>query len=98
MKNQHEPGANREVADKAIRHIDHYGGGYESWYVGVEEVGSDRDHSDDRRLARYELKSEQEAKLTMSRLLDLGLQADDEYGAEPTILFVFTRKRSAVQG
>lgn len=93
MMNQNNTNANKDVANKAIRHINHHGIGYECWYVGIEEVGSDRNSSDDKLLVRYALKSEKEAKLTMSLLLEMGLQADDEYGAEPTILFVYTKKQ-----
>ena len=81
---------NGAVVEQAINHIDHHGGGYENWYVGVEEEGSDRDSSGNRHPARYEMDSDDEAKLTMSWLLGMGLMADDEYGAEPTILFVYT--------
>lgn len=87
-----EPKVNDAVVEKALRHINHHGGGYENWYVGIEEEGSDRDDSANRRLARYDMASEEEAKLTMSWLLSSGLTADDEYGAEPTILFVYTTK------
>lgn len=92
MTTRNESGVNQDVAERALRHINHHGGGYEDWYVGIEDSGSDRDDSKDRRLVRYDLASEDEAKLTMSWLLGMGLQADDEYGAEPTILFVYTYK------
>jgi len=82
---------NNAVVEKAIRHITHHGGNYEDWYVGVEEEGSDRDDTSNRRAVRYEMSSEDVAKQTMSRLLGLGLTADDEYGAEPTILFIYTK-------
>ncbi|MDD3313003.1 hypothetical protein [Pseudodesulfovibrio sp.] len=94
MTNQHEPRANKDVVNKALRHINHHGGEYADWYVGIEDAGSDR-NQDEKCLARHHLASEAEAKLTMSRLLELGLQADDEYGAEPTILFVYTRRQAA---
>jgi len=86
-------GINHDVVRKAINHIDHNGGMCEDWYVGIEEAGSDRHNSNNRLLARYELNSEEEAKLTMSWLLNMGLLADDEYGAEPTFLFIYTRKK-----
>lgn len=92
MTNTNKSKVNDHIASKAISHIDHHGGAYEKWYVGIEEAGSDRDDSSNRRLVRYEMASEDEAKLTMSWLLGMGLQADDEYGAEPTILFVYTDK------
>lgn len=94
MKNQNEPRVNQDVVNKAIRHINHHGGAYEDWYVGIEDAGSER-NPDEKCLARYTLTSEAEAKLTMSWLLGMGLQADDEYGAEPTILFVYTRRQAA---
>lgn len=90
MSNTKAPKVNKAVVEKAIRHIDHNGGTYETWYVGIEEEGSDRDTSANRRAKRYTMGSEDEAKLTMSQLLGMGLMADDEYGAEPTILFVYT--------
>ncbi len=83
---------NQAVVEKAIRHINHHGGEYDEWYVGIEETGSDRDSAMNRRAVRYEMTSEDEAKRTMSRLLGMGLTADDEYGAEPTILFIYTTK------
>ncbi|WP_419787988.1 hypothetical protein [Pseudodesulfovibrio sp.] len=93
MTNRNEPKANKHVAEKAIRHINFYGGRYEDWYVGIEDFGSDRDDSGYFYPARYDLKSDDEAKLTMSWLLGVGLQADDEYGVEPTILFIYTKKQ-----
>jgi len=87
-----EPKVNKKISEKAIRHIDHYGGVYEDWYVGVDDPGSDRDDSSHKHLARYEMTSRDEAILTMSWLMDVGLRADDEYGAEPTILFIYTKK------
>ncbi|WP_319470518.1 hypothetical protein [uncultured Pseudodesulfovibrio sp.] len=82
---------NEAVVAKAVRHMDHYGVEHERWFVGIEEAGSDRGDHGIRHPIRYELKSEEAAKRTMSRLLGMGLQADDEYGAEPTILFIYTR-------
>lgn len=87
-----ESEVNEGVVAKAIRHITHHGGPNEDWYVGIEEEGSDRDDTGNRRLMRFELDSEDEAKLTMSSLLGLGLMADDEYGVEPSILFIYTLK------
>jgi len=84
-----------DVANKAIRHINHHGGAYENWYVGIEDAGSDRNGAENKCPAQYNLTSEDEAKLTMSWLLGMGLQADDEYGAEPTILFVYTNQQPA---
>jgi len=94
MTNKNTPKVNSDVVNKAFRHINHYGIPYEFWYVGIEDSGSDR-NQDGNCLARYHLASEAEAKLTMSHLLGMGLQADDEYGAEPTILFVYTRQQEA---
>lgn len=82
---------NKAVAAKIIRHINHHGGDLEDWYVGIREKGSNRDSRNDRRPIQFELKSEEEAKLTMSGLLGMGLTADDEYDAEPTVIFVYTR-------
>ncbi|BCS86859.1 hypothetical protein [Pseudodesulfovibrio sediminis] len=93
MSSTIEPGVNKTVVEQAMRHINHHGGIYEDWYVGIEEEGSDRDDTSNRQLIRYETASEDEAKLTMSWLLGLGFMADDEYGAEPTILFVYTNKK-----
>jgi len=90
MSSASETKIDEGVVDQAIHHIDHHGGGYENWYVGIEEKGSDRDTSQNRHPMRYELDSEDEAKLTMSWFLGMGLMADDEYGAEPTILFIYT--------
>ena len=81
---------NKAVVAQVLRHIDHHGGGYDNWYVGIEQEGSDRDTSGNRHPRRFELKSDEEAKLTMSWLLGMGLMADDEYDAEPTILFIYT--------
>lgn len=92
MTHSNDPGVNKKVVEKAIRHIDHHGGGYEKWYVGVDDAGSDRDEGDYKHPARYEMASRDEAIQSMSWLMDAGLQADDEYGTEPTILFVYTRK------
>ena len=92
MTNSDEPKVNEKVSEKAIRHIDHNGGVYESWYVGVDDAGSDRDDCNHKHPMRYEMTSKDEAILTMSWLMDLGLQADDEYGSEPTILFIYTKK------
>lgn len=86
------PQVNTKVAEQAIRHITHHGGVNESWWVGVDDAGSNRDESDHKHPARYEMTSRDEAIQTMSWLLDAGLQADDEYGAEPTILFIYTKK------
>lgn len=80
------------VVEKATRHINHHGGQHEKWFVGIEEEGSDRDNQSNRHLVRYDMKSEDAAKHTMSWLLGLGIMADDEYGAEPTILFIYTTK------
>jgi len=87
-----DPKINQAVVEQASRHINHHGGEYEAWYVGIEEEGSDRNDSTNRHPMRYELSSEDEAKLTMSWLLGMGIMADDEYGAEPTILFIYTQK------
>lgn len=92
MTISNEPKVNEKVAEQAIRHIDHHGGVYERWYVGIDDVGSDRDDSNHKDPVRYEVASKDEAILTMSWLMDAGLQADDEYGAEPTILFIYTIK------
>lgn len=91
MSNTHDTKVNEAVTEKAIRHINHHGGIYENWFVGIEEEGSDRNDDDNRRALRFEMSCEDEAKRTMSRLLGMGLMADDEYGAEPTILFIYTR-------
>lgn len=95
MSFPHEIKSKDAVVEQAIRHIVHHGGTVADWYVGIEEKGSDRDSRNDRHLINYLLASEDDAKLAMSRLLDRGLLADDEYGAEPTILFVYTRKKAA---
>lgn len=87
-----DPQVNEAVVEKAIRHITHHGGAREDWFVGIEEEGSDRNDHGNRRLVRYSMRSEDEAKLTMSWLLSMGLMADDEYGAEPKILFIYTDK------
>ncbi len=92
MTNATETKVNEAVVEQAIRHIEHHGGVYEKWYVGIEAIGTDRDNSSDRHPVRYKMASEDEAKLTMSWLLDMGLFADDEYDAEPTILFIYTTK------
>lgn len=92
MINTTAPEVNEAVVEKAIRHINHHGGSIEYWYVGIEDEGSDRNSDTDRHPMRYEMTSEAEAKLTMSWLLGMGLTADDEYGAEPTILFIYTKK------
>ena len=84
---------NKAVAAKAMRHIAHHGGEREEWYVGIEEPGSDRDDSDNRILARYDMRDENEAKATMSHLLEQGLSPDDEYDAEPTVLFIYTHRK-----
>lgn len=83
---------NTDAAEQALRHINHHGGDYDQWYVGIEEQGSDRDDAANRHLMRYEMENDDQAKHTMSWLLGMGLTADDEYGAEPTILFVYTVK------
>ena len=93
MTNTTDPKVNTAVIEQATRHIDHHGGIYEDWYVGIEEVGSDRNNDNNSHPVRYEMPSEDEAKLTMSWLLGMGLMADDEYGAEPTILFIYTEKK-----
>lgn len=90
MTNTDDSRHNAAVAAKVLRHINHYGGAYEDWRVGIEEEGSDRDDSDNRHPMRFETKSAEEAKNTMSWLLGMGLMADDEYDTEPTILFVYT--------
>ncbi|EGB13773.1 hypothetical protein DND132_0557 [Pseudodesulfovibrio mercurii] len=95
MSYPHEARAVEDVVAQAARHIGHHGGLAGDWYVGIEEKGSDRDSRNDRCLMNYLLASEDDAKTAMSRLLDRGLQADDEYGAEPTILFIYTRKKKA---
>lgn len=92
MNAMNSPEVNEAVVEKAIRHINHHGGVTEKWFVGIEEAGSDRNADTNRHAIRYELSSDDEAKLTMSSLLGLGLQADDEYGSEPTILFIYTEK------
>lgn len=92
MTHTTDPKINNAVVEKALRHINHHGGIYEEWFVGIEEEGSDRDDAHNRHPVRYDMASEDEAKLTMSSLLGMGLTADDEYGAEPTILFVYTTK------
>jgi len=92
MSNANDPKVNEAVVEQATRHISHHGGSEENWFVGIEEEGSDRDDRPNRHPMRFEMANEDEAKLTMSWLLGIGLQADDEYGAEPTILFVYTRK------
>lgn len=81
---------NNAVAAKIIRHINHHGGDNEDWYVGIREKGSNRDDRKDRHPILFELSSEEEAKQTMSGLLGMGLTADDEYDAEPTVIFVYT--------
>lgn len=93
MNNTNTPEVNEAIVEQATRHIEHHNGVYEDWYVGIEEEGSDRDDYDNRHPVRYEMASEDEAKLTMSWLLGMGLMADDEYGAEPTILFIYTEKK-----
>lgn len=92
MSNANNPTVNKAVIEQAMRHIKHHGGILEEWYVGIEEGGSDRNDTHTRHPVRYEMTSEDQAKLTMSHLLSIGLMADDEYGAEPTILFVYTHK------
>lgn len=92
MTNSNEPKVNRKIAEKAVRHVNHHGGIYGNWYVGVDDAGSDRDECSHKHPVRYEMTSRDEAILTMSWLMDVGLQADDEYGAEPTILFIYTKK------
>jgi hypothetical protein len=92
MTHLHETKSKEAVVEQAVRHINHHGGGLEAWYVGIEEKGSDRDARSNRHPMHYELPSEDDAKSAMSLLLDQGLQADDEYGAQPTILFVYTQK------
>jgi hypothetical protein len=92
MSYPHERKSKDAVIEQAIRHINHHDGVLEKWYVGIEENGSDRDSRNNRHLMRYELPTEDDAKSAMSLLLDQGLQADDEYGAQPTVLFVYMRK------
>ncbi len=92
MTHSNEPKVNEKVAGQAIRHIDHHGGVYDRWYVGIDDSGSDRDESFHKCPARYEMTSKDEAILTMSWLMDVGLQADDEYGTEPNILFIYIKK------
>ncbi|QGY41555.1 hypothetical protein GM415_15980 [Pseudodesulfovibrio cashew] len=92
MSNSTEPKVDRAAAEKAMRHISHYGGQNANWYVGIEEEGSDRDTSGNRHAARYKMASGDHAKLTMSWLLEMGLKADDEYGADPIVLFIYTKK------
>jgi len=92
MNDKNVPEVNEAIIEQAMRHIDHHEGNHERWFVGIEESGSDRKDCDNRHIVRYELASEDEAKHTMSWLLSLGLQADDEYGSEPTILFIYTMK------
>ncbi len=87
-----EPKVNKAVVEQALRHINHHGGAYEGWYVGIEEMGSDRNETGISLPMRFDMRSEDEAKLTMSHLLSLGLFADDEYGANPTILFIYLKK------
>jgi len=91
MTQSDDPKVNEKVAEQATRHISHHGGVYESWYVGVDDPGSDRDDSNHKHPVRYEMTSRDEAILTMSWLMDVGLQADDEYGAEQTMLFIYTK-------
>ncbi|MCJ2164793.1 MULTISPECIES: hypothetical protein [unclassified Pseudodesulfovibrio] len=86
-----EPPINRKAAEQALRHINHHGGVNQGWYVGIDDAGSNRDDSSHKHPMRYEMTSRDEAIHTMSWLLDAGLQADDEYGAEPTILFIYKR-------
>lgn len=93
MNETNTPEVNEAVVEKAIRHIEHHSGVYEDWFVGIEEEGSDRDDSDNRHPVRFDMASDDEAKLTMSWLLSMGLMADDEYGSEPRILFIYTRKK-----
>ncbi len=92
MSGRREPKVNKSVVEKALRHINHHGGIYGNWYVGIEEKGWDRDDSGNRHIMRYQTGSQDEAKLTMSSLLGTGLMADDEYGVEPKILFIYTDK------
>jgi len=90
MTKANETDINEKVVEQARFHIRHHGGkSVSQWCVGIEDIGSDRDDSAGNHPARFEMNSEDEAKLTMSRLLELGLTADDEYGAEPTILFIY---------
>lgn len=92
MKKASIPQANKAVTAQVIRHIEHHGGVTETWYVGIEERGSDRYKTKGRHPIWFELKSDEEARLTMSNLLGMGLMADDEYDAEPTILFTYMEK------
>lgn len=92
MPNTAPPKVNKAVVEKVLRYITHHGGIHEDWYVGIEDEGSDRNDDNNLHPIRYEVPSEDEAKLTMSWLLGMGLMADDEYGAEPTILFIYTQK------
>lgn len=84
-----KPKANKAAAAQIIRHINHHGGDIDAWYVAIEEEGSERYKTKGRHPIRFELKSDEEARLTMSSLLTMGLMADDEYDAEPTVLFVY---------
>jgi len=93
MSNTREPKANDAIVAQATRHIRHHGGEYEDWYVGIEDHGTDRDNTVGHHPMHYPLKSEDEAKLTMSSLLGMGLMADDEYGVEPSILFIYSSKK-----
>jgi hypothetical protein len=92
MSNLHDTKSKEAVIAQAIRHINHHGGSLESWFVGIEEKGSDRDGRNDRHPIHFLLPSEDDAKSAMSQLLDMGLQADDEYGVQPVILFVYLPK------
>jgi hypothetical protein len=92
MSNLHDIKSRDAVIAQAVRHINHHGGGLDAWFVGIEEKGSDRDARNDRHPIHFLLPSEDDAKSAMSQLLDMGLQADDEYGVQPVILFVYTPK------
>jgi len=92
MSNLHDIKSKEAVIAQAVRHINHHGGGLEHWFVGIEEKGSDRDARNALHPIHYLLPAEDDAKTAMSQLLDLGLQADDEYGVQPVILFVYTQK------
>ena len=69
---------------KIIRHINHHGGVFEHWNVGIEEEGSDRNRSTGHLPMRFDIRNSDDARATMSHLLDMGLMADDEYDTDPT--------------
>ena len=84
-----EPKVNKTAVGQIVRHINHHGGVFEYWNVGIEEAGSDRNTSADRLPMRFDIRNADDARATMSHLLDMGLMADDEYDTDPTMLFVY---------